>query len=155
MKRRRVLVVLGTSLTVAGCLSDGSTENSTDPDSPDNRDTLFTVATGRDEVNAHVLTVQNTDTTSRTVQLHITDVATDEALLDRSYSLASGEKIRGELRGPAEYVVRITLPEIGSEAIITVDYFDTCNEYETIATIARDRTITSETLRTDVECGSE
>lgn len=154
MKRRRVLATLGAGFSVAGCLSDGSTPNGTDPDTPDNTDTAFSIGATDDDVGAHGLTVRNAGDSSRIVELRIGDAETGETLLDRSYSLADGGEISGELREPAEYEVRIDVPEGGTGHVTTVGYFDTCNEYETIVTITADGTITSETLRTDLECSS-
>lgn len=152
MERRRVLAVLGASLSVAGCLSEAPMANESAPDTPDEADTAFSIGAPNDDVNAHGLTVQNTGDTSRRVALRVSEPAIDETHLDRTYSLTDGGEIRGELRGPAVYEVSVSLAAEGNQRLVSVDYFDTCNEYETIVSITQDGTITGETLTTDLEC---
>jgi hypothetical protein len=52
----------------------------------------------------------------------------------------------------AEYEVRVALPDVNEEHVTTVDYFDTCNEYETIVAFTPDGMLTSETLTTYLAC---
>lgn len=155
MKRRHVLTALGASLSVAGCLSAGPTATETDSTTPDMTDTPFRIGGSNADVTPHDLTVRNDGNTSRVVTLQIRNLATDETLLDTRYSIGSGSEIHGELRGPATYEVRVTLDDTAQTSVTSVDYFDTCNEYGTIITISVDGSITSETMRTDVECDTE
>jgi hypothetical protein len=107
------------------------------------------------DVNPHELTVRNDGEDSRAGRLQVTDADTDETLLDRAFSLEAGKAIGGELRGPATYEVRVAIPETGSEAITTVEYFDTCNDYGTTVTIAPDASLSTEMLKTDAYCGTD
>lgn len=152
MKRRNVLFSFGACLSIAGCLSNEPTGNGPGTATPANGNTDFSIGTTTDEVHAHRLTVLNSDDSSRLVELHIRDVASDEIRLDRLITLEKGGEISGELRQPAEYEVRITLPNAEVEHVTTVDYFDTCNEYETMVAINPGGMLTSETLTTDLAC---
>jgi hypothetical protein len=185
MKRRRFLAAVGASFTVAGCLSRGSgpgtgptdtaSPEGTDPDptatptgAPGGTATPvgttdpggtpadgFTLGETTGDVNPHGLTLENEGEDARTAELTVSDADTDETLLDRSYSLKAGEDVSGELRGPAAYHVRVTLPEEGTEHGTTVEYFDTCNSYGTTVIVDADGSITSRTIRTLVACNPE
>jgi len=166
MKRRRLLVALGGSLTLAGCLSRGSepgesaqpTDDTGAPtDTPDPGPTAsgtFHVGETTGDANPHGLTVHNEGDTPRSVDLRIVDTDTGETLLDQSYSIGAGEAIGGELRGPDGYEVRVEVTDAGTEHVTTVEYFDTCNDYGTTVTIAPDGSLSSETISTLLECDS-
>ncbi|WP_339104764.1 hypothetical protein [Haloterrigena salinisoli] len=169
MRRRKYIVVLGASIPVAGCLSEikaaGPNANESRPDGTetdtntrDDSDTetsdeAFGVGNTTGEANPHKLTVQNDGDRSWTIALRITDAETDETLVERSYSLGGREDINGELRGPAEYRVTVTVPDTGTEHVRKVGYFDTCNDYRTTVTISPDGTVTSDSIRTEAGCG--
>jgi len=172
MQRRRFLAAVGASIALAGCGSQDSasgddpgtdTPSNADPtdtsagspaETPDPTDTDppdgFALGETSGDHNPHGLTVRNDGEDARTVDLRVTDADTDETLLDRSYSLAAGGGISGELRGPATYDVRVAIPETEHET--TVAYFDTCNTYGTTVTIDAGGSITSEMIRTLVAC---
>ena len=170
MRRRTFLAAVGASIGLAGCTSRGSTPESnpgTDTGTPEGTDTAtpagadpaamqpsdgFTLGETTGDVNPHGLTVRNDGEDSRTIDLTISDADTGETLLDRTYSLGSGERIEGELRGPAAYDVGVEVTAAGTEHVTTVDHFDTCNEYGTTVTIAADGTMESQLITTLVAC---
>lgn len=152
MYRRRVLISTGTILSFVGCLSDTPVRNDGGTDTLITGDTAFVIGPVTEDVNPHGLTVRNDGGTSRIVQLRIRDAETAESLLEETYTLDNGTEIRGELRGPDAYQVRVNPKNVGMEHVTIVDYFDTCNEYGTIVTIPANGPITSETLTTDLEC---
>lgn len=165
MRRRGFIAALGAGILSAGCLSErdgagpsANTTNDSDLEmctTGENPLEAFRLGESTTEINPHRLTIQNDGDSSRTVSLHITDADLDEALLNRSCLLGGSKDISGELREPAEYRVTVTLPDSGREHDTIVDYFDTCNDYGTTVTLSPDGTITSETMRTEIECDPE
>ena len=162
MNRRRFLSASTAPLLIAGCLSSNSnpgepndstetTLNTTTPE-PGARSDAFTLGEATDDVNPHRLTVRNDGDTTRTVGLQITDTDTDEVLLNESYAIDGGGDVAGELHGPAEYEVQVRVPAASTEHITTVDYFDTCNDYDTTVTVAPDETLSSRMMKTDLAC---
>jgi hypothetical protein len=155
MRRRRFLAAAGASLVLAGCGSQDSTaggDPGTDTRRMDRDD--FTLGEATDDANPHELRVTNDGDGTRTVTLRITGSGTTETLLDRSFSLGVDGEISGELRGPATYEVRVTVPDAETEHLTTVDYFDTCNDYGTTVTIDASGSMTSQMFRTDAMCPS-
>lgn len=152
MKRRRILIFMSAGLSIPGCLAVDQTGDGSATATPATGDTSFSIGALVEGVHAHRLTVQNAGDTSRLIELRIRNTEVDETRLARSIRLTGGGKLSGELRRPAEYEVRVTLPNLGEAHVTTVDYFDTCNEYETIVAITPDGMLTSETLTTDLEC---
>jgi hypothetical protein len=114
----------------------------------------FAIGETTGNVNPHGLSVRNDAGVGLSVAVRIADADTEETLVDETYDLGSGETVEGELRGPAAYDVRVEVPETGTEHATTVEYFDACNDYGTIVTVAPDASLSSETFRTDVECGA-
>jgi len=167
MRRRRFLVVLGASLPLAGCLSRGSTPDSGPPsETPEptgtptdpgaSRSDAFALGETTDDHNPHGLSVENRGDTVRAIDLRVTDAEAGETLLDRSYRLGGGEGVDGDLRGPAIYEVRVAVPDAGTERVVTIDHFDTCNSYGTTVAIAPDGTVEPpRTWSTLAACGTE
>ncbi len=165
MKRREFIISLGAGVLSTGCLSDS---DATDPDTTTTdysaiemcatgTDALdgFSIGESTDSINPHGLTVQNDGDTPRTVTLRIIDTEFDKTYLNQSCSLDSGEAVSGKLRGTTEYRVTVTLHKTGMAHNTNVAYFDTCNDYETTVTLSPEGTITSETMRTEIECDPE
>jgi len=127
----------------------------------DDLETIDTFAIGEptDEFNPCGATVRNADTAPRRIAIRVVDTVRDEVLFDRSYTLAGGEQVSGELRTYTDYQIRVGLPNQsslgGSEHVEAVSHsaFDTCNEYGTTATVWSTRSITSKFVSTTAGCG--
>jgi len=137
--------------------ADRETPSSENPETPGRdeiRDGVFAVGESVGEIGPLGVTIQNTGDAAQSVNLRITDTASEELLLDESYTIAPDSSVKGEIRAPSDYDIRVTVPEAGTETVETVEegLFDTCNSYGTAVTIGRDGGLDAETFTTLVAC---
>jgi len=117
----------------------------------------FAVGERVGEIGPLGVAIRNAGDTARAVNLRITDTASEEMLLDESYTVAPDSSVEGEIRLPSDYEIRATVPEEGTETVETIDegLFDTCNSYGTTITVGHGGGLDAQTASTLVLCDTD
>ena len=134
----------------------GSGDRETPADGPrETRDGAFAVGERVGEFNPMGLAIDNDGPDERTVRLEITDTQAEAVLVERTFDVSS--ELRGELRSPTDYEIRVAVPAEGIETVETIDegVFDTCNSYGTTISISRGGEFERETMSTLVACDAD
>jgi hypothetical protein len=112
----------------------------------------FTIGESVGEIEPLDVTLRNAGETEWTATLQITDRDSDESLHDDVYMITSPTGVRGEIRDPGNYEIRVSVD--GESVVETIDegLFDTCNGYGTTITIGQDGDLEAETITTQLAC---
>ena len=121
----------------------------------------FAIGEKTPEFNPCGMTIRNADTSPRPIEFQIYDTIRNKLLLDKSYELAGGERISGELRTYTDYEIHVSLSEKSSlgqsQHVESIQHsvYDTCNEYGDTITVWENGSITSNFTSTTEGCLDE
>ncbi|QPV63460.1 hypothetical protein I7X12_02150 [Halosimplex litoreum] len=152
--RRRVLLVAAVlvgGLVLSGCGAPLSGDER-EPIPVDGSGQSFAIGDPVEDVSPHTVTVVNDGNEIRTVAVSVAVPVRNETLLNRSYSLAPGERVRGELRRPAYYELAVDLPRREATHSDAIETFDHCNSYGTTVQIRSDGSLSARTGSTLAGC---
>lgn len=165
MQRRELLssVAAGGSLILGGCTTSNLgkvapntkiSETESDRRSTSTALKGFEIGERMENVNPHSIVIVNKGEETQIIELSISAPVRNETLLEYTYSLSPGKKVRGKLWDPAYYNIRIHLPEVGKFHKKSINIFDYCNSYGTNIRIQSKENITSTTTSTTAGCNS-